>query len=34
MVETSPGETAWLALPLLTERSYGDTMVRIYGGER
>jgi len=34
MVETSPDRPLRLGLPLITERSYGDTLVRIYGGGR
>ena len=34
MVESPPARPLELSLPLLTERTYGDTMVRIYGGER
>jgi 16S rRNA (guanine966-N2)-methyltransferase len=34
MVESPPERPLELSLPLLTERTYGDTMVRIYGGER
>jgi 16S rRNA (guanine966-N2)-methyltransferase len=34
MVESPPASPLELSLPLLTERTYGDTMVRIYGGER
>jgi 16S rRNA (guanine966-N2)-methyltransferase len=34
MVESSPERPLELSLPLLAERTYGDTMVRIYGGER
>ena len=30
MVETSPDRPLTLELPLLTERSYGDTMIRIH----
>ncbi|HKH23662.1 MAG TPA: RsmD family RNA methyltransferase [Solirubrobacterales bacterium] len=30
MVETSPNRPLQLGLPLLTERTYGDTMVRIH----
>ena len=34
MVESSPDQPLELSLPLLTERAYGDTLVRIYGGEQ
>ncbi len=34
MVESPPARPLELSLPLLTERTYGDTMVRIYAGER
>ena len=34
MIETSPDNPLQLELPLLTERSYGDTLIRIHGGER
>jgi len=33
MVETSPDRSLPLGLPLITERAYGDTLVRVYGGE-
>ena len=33
MVETSPDRPLELSLPLLTERAYGDTLVRIHGSE-
>jgi len=33
MVETAPGAPALTTLPLLTERAYGDTLVRIHGAE-
>jgi 16S rRNA (guanine966-N2)-methyltransferase len=33
MVETSPDRPLSLELPLLTERSYGDTLIRIYRDE-
>ena len=33
MVETSPDRPLTLELPLLTERSYGDTMIRIHAHE-
>ena len=31
VVETSPHEPLSLTLPLLTERAYGDTLIRIHG---
>jgi 16S rRNA (guanine966-N2)-methyltransferase len=31
MIESSPKRPLELELPLLTERNYGDTMIRIYG---
>jgi 16S rRNA (guanine966-N2)-methyltransferase len=34
MIESSPDNPLQMDLPLLTERSYGDTLVRIYGGGR
>lgn len=34
VAETSPDRPLPLTLPLLTERAYGDTLVRIHGGER
>lgn len=33
MTESSPERPLDLDLPLLTERTYGDTMIRIYSGE-
>jgi 16S rRNA (guanine966-N2)-methyltransferase len=33
MIETSPDRPLELSLPLLTERSYGDTLIRLYGGD-
>lgn len=33
MVETSPDRPLPLGLPLITERAYGDTLIRVYGGE-
>jgi 16S rRNA (guanine966-N2)-methyltransferase len=33
VVETSPDSPLALELPLLVERSYGDTLVRVHGGE-
>jgi len=33
VIESSPKRTLDLKLPLLTERNYGDTMIRIYGDE-
>ena len=34
MTESSPGRPMDLELPLLTERTYGDTMIRIHGDQR
>ena len=34
MVESSPKRPLALSLPLLTERAYGDTLIRVYGGKR
>ncbi len=34
MIESSPERSLDLDLPLLTERTYGDTQIRIYGDER
>jgi 16S rRNA (guanine966-N2)-methyltransferase len=34
MTESSPERPLDLQLPLLTERTYGDTMIRIYGDQR
>ena len=34
VIESSPARPLELELPLLTERRYGDTMIRIYGGQR
>jgi 16S rRNA (guanine966-N2)-methyltransferase len=34
MVESSPDRPLDLSLPLLTERAYGDTLIRIHGGEQ
>jgi 16S rRNA (guanine966-N2)-methyltransferase len=33
VIESSPKRPLDLNLPLLTERTYGDTMIRIYGNE-
>jgi 16S rRNA (guanine966-N2)-methyltransferase len=33
MVETSPDRPLRLGLPLITERGYGDTLIRIHGGD-
>jgi 16S rRNA (guanine966-N2)-methyltransferase len=33
MVETSPGRPLPVGLPLITERGYGDTLIRIHGGD-
>ena len=34
MIESSPDKPLQLELPLLTERAYGDTLIRVYGGDR
>jgi 16S rRNA (guanine966-N2)-methyltransferase len=34
MTESSPDNPLQIDLPVLTERAYGDTLIRIYGGER
>jgi 16S rRNA (guanine966-N2)-methyltransferase len=34
VVESSPDRPLPLSLPLRTERSYGDTLIRVYGGQR
>ena len=34
MTESSPDNPLEMTLPLTTERAYGDTLIRIYGGER
>jgi len=34
MIESSPKRPLDLELPLLTERTYGDTMIRIHGDQR
>jgi 16S rRNA (guanine966-N2)-methyltransferase len=34
MIESSPDNPLQMELPLLTEKTYGDTMVRIHGGPR
>jgi 16S rRNA (guanine966-N2)-methyltransferase len=34
MVESSPERPLPLTLPLITERAYGDTLVRIHGSDR
>ena len=34
MIESSPDNPLQMNLPLLTERSYGDTLIRVYGGDR
>jgi 16S rRNA (guanine966-N2)-methyltransferase len=34
MTESSPDNPLQMELPLLTERSYGDTLVRVYGDGR
>ena len=33
VVESSPDNPLEMSLPLTTERAYGDTLIRIYGGE-
>jgi 16S rRNA (guanine966-N2)-methyltransferase len=33
MIESSPNLPMSLTVPLITERAYGDTLIRIYGGE-
>jgi 16S rRNA (guanine966-N2)-methyltransferase len=33
MIESSPDNPLQIELPMLTERTYGDTLVRVYGGE-
>ena len=33
VIETSPDRTLHVALPLLVERRYGDTLIRVYGAE-
>ena len=33
MIESSPDNPLEMTLPLTTERAYGDTLIRIYGGE-
>jgi len=32
MLESSPDRPLTLSLPLLTERTYGDTLIRVHGG--
>jgi 16S rRNA G966 N2-methylase RsmD len=34
MIESSPERPLELSLPLVTERSYGDTLIRIYESAR
>jgi len=34
MIESSPDNPLQMNLPLLTERTYGDTHIRVYGSER
>ncbi len=34
MIESSPDKPLQMELPLLTERTYGDTLIRVYGSER
>jgi 16S rRNA (guanine966-N2)-methyltransferase len=34
MIESSPDNPLQIELPLLTERAYGDTLIRIHGSDR
>lgn len=34
MIESSPDNPLQMSLPLLTERTYGDTEIRVYGSDR
>jgi 16S rRNA (guanine966-N2)-methyltransferase len=34
MIESSPDNPLEMDLPLLTERTYGDTLIRVYGADR
>jgi 16S rRNA (guanine966-N2)-methyltransferase len=34
MIESSPDNPLQMELPLLTERTYGDTHIRVYGADR
>jgi 16S rRNA (guanine966-N2)-methyltransferase len=34
MIESSPDRPLELSLPLRTERTYGDTLIRVYGSDR
>ena len=34
MIESSPDNPLQIELPVLTERTYGDTLIRVYGGSR
>jgi 16S rRNA (guanine966-N2)-methyltransferase len=34
MTESSPDNPLQIKLPLLTERTYGDTLIRVHGGSR
>jgi 16S rRNA (guanine966-N2)-methyltransferase len=34
MTESSPDNPLQIELPVLTERTYGDTLIRVYGGNR
>jgi 16S rRNA (guanine966-N2)-methyltransferase len=34
MTESSPENPLQIPLPMLTERTYGDTLIRVYGGGR
>ena len=33
MIESSPDNPLHIELPMLTERTYGDTLIRVYGSE-
>ncbi len=34
MIESSPDNPLQIELPLLTERKYGDTLIRVHGASR
>jgi 16S rRNA (guanine966-N2)-methyltransferase len=34
MIESSPDNPLEIDLPVLTERTYGDTLIRVYGASR
>jgi hypothetical protein len=34
MIESSPDNPLQMELPMLTERAYGDTLIRIHGSDR